>query len=67
MHSPTLLCRNRREFRDKRETRSEAIVDKINEKLRLEGKGAISSAEAAALAGGALGRPHIAQVLMSKG
>ena len=56
-----------KEFRAKRETRSEAIVDKINEKLHIEGKDAISSAEAAALAGGALGRPHIAQVLMSKG
>lgn len=55
------------EFRDRRETRSEAIVERINEKLQWEGKGPISSAEAAALAGGALGRPHIAQVLMGKG
>ena len=66
-HRDPDLKKTLKEFRDKRETRSEAIVDKINEKLRLEGKGAISSAEAAALAGGALGRPHIAQVLMSKG
>jgi len=55
------------DFRDKRETRSEAIVEKINEKLKFEGRGPISSAEAAALAGGAIGRPHIAQVLLSKG
>jgi predicted metal-dependent phosphoesterase TrpH len=56
-----------RDFRVKRETRGEAIVDRINEKLGNEGKAPISSAEAAALAGGALGRPHIAQVLMGKG
>ncbi|HJV33825.1 PHP domain-containing protein [Geomonas sp.] len=56
-----------KEFRDRRERRGEAIVDKINEKLVFEGRSPISSAEAAALAGGALGRPHIAQVLMSKG
>jgi 3',5'-nucleoside bisphosphate phosphatase len=55
------------EFRERRETRGEAIVERINEKLKSEGKGAISSEEAAALAGGALGRPHIAQVLMAKG
>jgi predicted metal-dependent phosphoesterase TrpH len=56
-----------KEFRDRRERRGEAIVDKINEKLVFEGRSPISSAEAAALAGGALGRPHIAQVLMAKG
>ncbi|WP_224982139.1 PHP domain-containing protein [Geomonas agri] len=56
-----------KEFRDRREARGEAIVGRINEKLATEGRAPISSAEAAALAGGALGRPHIAQVLMSKG
>jgi predicted metal-dependent phosphoesterase TrpH len=66
-HRDPGLLETLRDFREKRETRSEAIVDKINEKLRFEGKGSISSAEAAALAGGALGRPHIAQVLMAKG
>jgi len=55
------------EFRQRREKRGEAIVDRINDKLASEGKAAISSAQAAALAGGALGRPHIAQVLMAKG
>ncbi|HJV65262.1 MAG TPA: PHP domain-containing protein [Geomonas sp.] len=55
------------EFRERRERRGEAIVERINEKLRFEGRDPISSAEAAALAGGALGRPHIAQVLMAKG
>ncbi|MBJ6750093.1 PHP domain-containing protein [Geomonas anaerohicana] len=56
-----------KEFRDRREARGEAIVGRINEKLAIEGRAPISSAEAAALAGGALGRPHIAQVLMGKG
>lgn len=56
-----------KDFREKREARGEAIIGRINEKLTLEGKATIASAEAAALAGGALGRPHIAQVLMAKG
>ncbi|WP_129126268.1 PHP domain-containing protein [Geomonas oryzae] len=56
-----------KEFRDRREARGDAIVNRINEKLATEGREPISSAEAAALAGGALGRPHIAQVLMHKG
>ena len=66
-HRDPELLETLREFREKRERRGEAIVDRINEKLALEGRSAISSAEAAALAGGALGRPHIAQVLMAKG
>lgn len=55
------------EFREKRERRGEAIVGRINEKLRSERRAEISPEEAAALAGGALGRPHIAQVLMARG
>lgn len=55
------------EFRDRREKRGDAIIDRINEKLAAEKRLPICSAEAAALAGGALGRPHIAQVLMAKG
>ena len=66
-HRDPLLLEVLKEFREKREKRGEAIVERINEKLTLEGKGLISSAAAAALAGGALGRPHIAQVLMAKG
>lgn len=55
------------EFRERRARRGEAIVDRINEKLATEGRSPISSADASALAGGALGRPHIAQVLMARG
>jgi 3',5'-nucleoside bisphosphate phosphatase len=65
-HDPGLL-ETLADFRVKRETRGEAIVERINEKLISEGRSTISSADAAALAGGALGRPHIAQVLMGKG
>lgn len=66
-HRDDKLLAMLQDFREKRETRGEAIIGRINEKLTLEGKATISSAEAAALAGGALGRPHIAQVLMAKG
>lgn len=65
-HKDPGLLETLKEFRDRREKRGEAIVGRINEKLAIEGRAAISAAEAAALAGGALGRPHIAQVLMAK-
>jgi 3',5'-nucleoside bisphosphate phosphatase len=66
-HRDPALLATLNEFRVKRETRSEAIIDRINEKLSLEGRSHIAYQEAAALAGGALGRPHIAQVLVAKG
>jgi 3',5'-nucleoside bisphosphate phosphatase len=66
-HRDPALLATLKEFRDKRETRGEAIIAKINLKLDVEGKGFITNEEAAALAGGALGRPHIAQVLVAKG
>jgi 3',5'-nucleoside bisphosphate phosphatase len=66
-HRDPALLETLKDFRDKRATRGEAIIDKINEKLTREGKGQITSEEASALAGGALGRPHIAQVLVAKG
>ena len=66
-HRDPELLATLNEFREKRETRSEAIIDKINERLALEGRSPITHREVAALAGGALGRPHIAQVLAAKG
>lgn len=66
-HRDPILLDTLKEFRDRREARGEAIVGRINEKLAVEGRAPISSVDAAALAGGALGRPHIAQVLMAKG
>jgi len=66
-HRDPGLLATLREFRDKRESRGEAIIDRINQKLLQEGRAPMESREAAALAGGALGRPHIAQVLIGKG
>lgn len=66
-HHDQQLLTMLKDFRDKREARGDAIIGRINEKLSWEGKATITSAEAAALAGGALGRPHIAQVLMARG
>jgi predicted metal-dependent phosphoesterase TrpH len=54
-------------FRARRDERGQAIVDRINTKLAQEGKEAISYREIQALATGALGRPHIARVLVARG
>ncbi|HEY6873195.1 MAG TPA: PHP domain-containing protein [Geobacteraceae bacterium] len=54
-------------FRARRDERGRAIIARINEKLGLEGNGNISYEEVHALAAGALGRPHIAQVLIAHG
>lgn len=54
-------------FRERRETRGLRIIERINEKLLSEGKGQISSEEVLAGAEGALGRPHIARVLIGHG
>ena len=54
-------------FCARRDHRSEAIVERINRKLHRQGRSAISFAEVTALADGAIGRPHIARVLMEHG
>lgn len=54
-------------FRARRDERGRAIVTRINAKLAREGKGSISYEEVHALAKGALGRPHIAQVMVARG
>jgi predicted metal-dependent phosphoesterase TrpH len=54
-------------FQKRRDTRGERIVERINEKLKKEGRNEISVAAVRALAEGALGRPHIARVLMEAG
>lgn len=56
-----------REFRAFREGRNERIVERVNEKLAREGKEPIEFARVMALAGGTVGRPHIALALMEKG
>jgi predicted metal-dependent phosphoesterase TrpH len=55
------------EFRKRRDERGHAIIDRINLRLARQGKGSLSHAEVLTLAGGALGRPHIAQTLVAKG
>jgi predicted metal-dependent phosphoesterase TrpH len=55
------------EFRKKRDERGHAIIDRINRRLARQGRGSIPHDEVQALAGGALGRPHIAQALVARG
>lgn len=55
------------EFRTRRDSRGKAIVGKINQKLKVHNLPPISYEDVAALAKEALGRPHIARVLVEKG
>jgi len=61
------LCRALDEFRAFRETRNEKIVANINACLNAEGREPIAFERVVQLAGGTLGRPHIARALMEKG
>jgi predicted metal-dependent phosphoesterase TrpH len=54
-------------FRETREVRGVKVIEKINLKLALEGRKPIEISEVMALAEGALGRPHIARILIEKG
>jgi hypothetical protein len=54
-------------FRKTRESRGLQVIEKINLKLATEGRTPIESTEVMALAEGALGRPHIARILIEKG
>lgn len=54
-------------FRVRRDSRGQEIIARINEKLAGEGKGCISYEEVLAESDGALGRPHVARVLLAKG
>lgn len=54
-------------FRQTRESRGLKVIEKINMKLDSEGRKLIEVSEVLALAEGALGRPHIARVLIEKG
>ncbi len=54
-------------FRSWRDQRGQEIIGRINDKLASQGKGGITYQEVLAGSDGALGRPHIARVLMSKG
>lgn len=54
-------------FRVRRDSRGREIIARINDKLANEGKGQICYEEVLAESDGALGRPHVARVLMAKG
>jgi predicted metal-dependent phosphoesterase TrpH len=54
-------------FRKNRDERGRTIVDRINDRLSRDNRGCITYEEVLAVAGGAVGRPHIARVLIGKG
>lgn len=54
-------------FRESRENRGLKVIEKINLKLEAEGRAPIAISEVMALAEGALGRPHIARIIIEKG
>lgn len=54
-------------FCERRESRGIRVVERINERLLAEGREPIDISDVMALAEGALGRPHIARVLIAKG
>jgi predicted metal-dependent phosphoesterase TrpH len=54
-------------FRERRDHRGQEIIARINDKLATEGKGSINYDEVIEGSDGALGRPHIARILLSKG
>lgn len=61
-HYPPLVAALR-EFQLFRETRNERIVERVNQRLVTEGRQPISFARVRELAGGTVGRPHIAMAL----
>lgn len=66
-HRDPAFLENLARFRSRRDERGRAIIDRINTKLSREGKGEITHQEVLSLASGALGRPHIARVLVARG
>lgn len=65
-HDPDLQ-RQLSGFRDFRERRNEQIVERVNEKLRIEGRTPLDVAAVREKAGGTIGRPHIAMALLDAG
>ena len=55
------------EFAERRANRNREIVDAINQKLEAEKRTPLGLHEVEKLAGGVLGRPHIARALISRG
>ena len=65
-HDPRFVAMLK-EFRISRDDRGRAILDRINARLSWEKKGSIAYEEVLEIAGGAVGRPHIARVMIAKG
>ncbi|MEZ4598562.1 MAG: PHP domain-containing protein [Syntrophotaleaceae bacterium] len=66
-HRAPALREALREFQDYRESRNERIVQRINERLRQEGRELLDFEEIRRRAEGTLGRPHIGMALIAKG
>jgi len=66
-HRDPLFAAMLKEFRISREDRGRAILERINARLSWEKKGSITYDEVLENAGGAVGRPHIARVMIAKG
>ncbi|AJE03453.1 PHP domain-containing protein [Geobacter pickeringii] len=66
-HRDEALRERLAEFRRIRDDRGRAIVDRINRKLVASRKHPLSYEQVRSLADGAVGRPHIARVLMNAG
>ena len=66
-HHNAPLCAQLKEFRDFRRNRNRMIVDKVNERLAVEGRAPLSVEAVQARAAGAIGRPHIAMALVEAG
>lgn len=66
-HRDAVLRAKLSEFRTRRDERGHAIVDRINRRLTRQGKEGLSYDEVRAMTEGALGRPHIAQALVTRG
>ncbi len=66
-HHDSVLQQRLNLFCARRDSRNAAIVKQINLKLQRQGQQPITTTEVAALADGAIGRPHIARVLMEHG
>jgi len=54
-------------FRERRDQRGQQIIARINDKLASQGHGCITYDEVIQGSDGALGRPHVARVLLSRG
>lgn len=65
-HRDPRLVTELEQFQSFRARRNEQIIDAVNLKLADEGRTPIDAQEVRKLAGGTIGRPHIAQVLRQK-